>query len=217
MNGSAYVYAIVVDGAVRYIGKGQGDRVSQHVRKAKRLNRRRLNGEKVHSSILYNRLAKRLREGAIIATAILESGLSECQGLEREKTVISSFPKEQLWNRNEGGPGPTSETAKTIWQDPKVRTNRLAACRRRDNSAAIEANKNPEKIARQIATIRQTWKNPEANQRKIEAMTKTWKSPEYRDKISAARKAKWADPAYKQFMCIVRKEQWARRKAMLQQ
>jgi hypothetical protein len=139
----AYAYAISVDGVVRYIGKGKNDRVKQHLRKARNILRRREAGEKVRASIFYNRLAKGLRGGARIKEEIIEKGMTEAAALKREVEIIASFPAGQLWNRNAGGSGPSSETATASWADPLVRAKRERAARLRDNSASIASNRNP--------------------------------------------------------------------------
>lgn len=52
----AYVYAITVDGIVRYIGKGRGRRLNVHLNIAKLITRRRACGEKISSSIFRERM-----------------------------------------------------------------------------------------------------------------------------------------------------------------
>ena len=66
-DNGAYVYALMVDGVVRYIGKGRNGRRFEHEKEARRINRKRAAGQKVNASLLYNKLAKAICEGRVIS------------------------------------------------------------------------------------------------------------------------------------------------------
>ena len=63
-----YVYAIYVDGIVRYIGKGSNGRVHFHVIEARRINSRRARGANTDCTAtnFYRKLAEAMRHGATI-------------------------------------------------------------------------------------------------------------------------------------------------------
>lgn len=87
MTYDAYVYAIIIDGITRYIGKGSGiplKRASEHIRTAKRLLKRRAAGEKVWERHLYNRLAKAVESGAKIDLNIIAKALTHDAAFDRE-------------------------------------------------------------------------------------------------------------------------------------
>ena len=98
---TAYVYAIVVDDIVRYIGKGRGSRLLTHAINAKR--------DAVKSSIRIDRLTPRMhrnlvkavRAGSHIAELIITSGLSDTEAYCHEADIIADFHRGktgQLWN-----------------------------------------------------------------------------------------------------------------------
>jgi hypothetical protein len=63
-----YVYAICVDGVVRYIGKGSNGRVHFHVIEAGRINKRRARGANIDRTAtkFYGKLAEAMRHEATI-------------------------------------------------------------------------------------------------------------------------------------------------------
>ena len=71
-NKRFYVYAIYVDEAVRYIGKGSNGRMYFHVIEAQRINGRRARGAKTDrtSTKFYRKLAEAMRRGAAIREEI---------------------------------------------------------------------------------------------------------------------------------------------------
>ena len=73
-----YVYAIYIDGVVRYIGKGSGDRLRYHVIEANRINRRRARGANTDatSTKFYRLLAKAIRRGAVVTEEITHPALT---------------------------------------------------------------------------------------------------------------------------------------------
>ena len=72
-----YVYAIHVNGVVRYIGKGSNGRLHFHVIEARRINSRRALGAKTDRTTtnFYRKLAEAMRHGATITEEIMVDGL----------------------------------------------------------------------------------------------------------------------------------------------
>ena len=98
-----YVYAISVDGVIRYIGKGSNGRMHFHVIEAQRINRRRARGANtdVTSTTFYRKLAAALRRGATIRDAVLVNHLTEREAYRLEKEKIERLytrKPSQLWN-----------------------------------------------------------------------------------------------------------------------
>src|SRR6476620_10314007 len=98
-----YVYAIYIDGVVRYIGKGSGDRLRHHVIEANRINRRRARGANTDatSTKFYRLLAEAIRRGAVVTEEITHSGLTSTEAYRIEKQLIDQMyvqDPNHLWN-----------------------------------------------------------------------------------------------------------------------
>jgi hypothetical protein len=98
-----YVYAIYVDGVVRYIGKGSNGRVHFHVIEARRINSRRARGANTDRTAtkFYRKLAEAMRQGAIITEEIMLDGLTNQGAYRIEKQKVEELHKQkrdQLWN-----------------------------------------------------------------------------------------------------------------------
>jgi hypothetical protein len=98
-----YVYAIYVDGVLRYIGKGSNGRLYVRVIEARRINRRRAHGAKTDrtSTNFYRKLAEAMRGGATITEQITDPGLSELEAYKIERMKIEAMHQRnpgQLWN-----------------------------------------------------------------------------------------------------------------------
>ena len=98
---SAYVYVILVDGVVRYIGKGRNGRMYTHLIEAKR-SAARCNPD---TSGLYPRLHRKLveavRAGSRITEIVIISNLTDRTAYRIESRMIGEFHKfraGQLWN-----------------------------------------------------------------------------------------------------------------------
>ena len=78
----AYVYKIIVDDVVRYIGKGTGKRAMSHISAIRSIMRRRTLGETVKASHFHNRLAKAYRNGADIQIEIVADNLSDAAAFD---------------------------------------------------------------------------------------------------------------------------------------
>src|SRR5689334_11077624 len=218
----AYVYAITVDGVVRYIGKGRRYRATEHLRFARELNRRRANGEKVNARYFYNKLAKAIRTGSEVGYKIIVNGLDDVAALRREVLEIEAAPAGQLWNTDKGGVGTDRHFMKQMWAIPHFR-ERLTEARRKSHSAPEFRQKqreitnrkwadpdfrkrwmkshrsiwdDPISAERRRALLKKVWSDPEKSKRKSELVKSQW-TPERRAAMSANRKAAWADPVFR--------------------
>ena len=97
----AYVYAIMVDGITRYIGKGRATRMLTHALNARRdaskqglrLNRLR--------PLMHRNLVRALRAGSQVSEIIIASGLSDTDAYRLEARMIAEYHRDktgQLWN-----------------------------------------------------------------------------------------------------------------------
>jgi hypothetical protein len=98
-----YVYAIYVNGLIRYVGKGTNGRMHFHAIEARRINGRRALGANTDATTttFYRNLAEAMREGAIIREEIIVGGLTDKQAYWIEKQKIEELfkqNKDQLWN-----------------------------------------------------------------------------------------------------------------------
>lgn len=191
-----YVYEIVVDGIVRYIGKGTRSRVSRHLRAALGINRRRAVGQTVKARKFYNRLAKALRRGAIVEARITVAGLSSREAFNREIVEIASLPSDQLWNELPGGEGLSSEYAKRIWADPRYRS-KMMALRTSDEFRQRAREKTVAHFASQKARDRsreQTkaiWADSVFREKHTKTMQSLWERDGFREKHKQAVAKAW--------------------------
>jgi hypothetical protein len=100
--GAAYVYALKVDGVVRYIGKGMDGRMSWHVAEARSINRRRDAGLPLKPKMKFHLpLAAAIRAGAKVTETKLAKGLTEAEAWRIEASKIAAIEARrpgQLWN-----------------------------------------------------------------------------------------------------------------------
>lgn len=175
----AYVYAIIVDDVVRYIGKGTGNRADKHLRIMHSILRRRAAGELVRATHLHNRMAKAWRNGSSIEIEILIDGLTDDAAFAKEIELIASIRVGQLWNQTIGGENP-----------PKA------------------ISRSAEFITKVTASNIKTWSDPELRARQSAEKKVHWLRPEYRAKlepvnrrpkpsVSEKAKARWADPEFR--------------------
>ena len=97
----SYIYVIIVDGVVRYIGKGRNGRMYTHLIEAKRTSAR-CPADTAH---LYPRMHRKLvetvRAGSQIIETVITSGLTDRAAYQLESRMIGEFHKfraGQLWN-----------------------------------------------------------------------------------------------------------------------
>lgn len=184
---TAYVYAIVVDGVVRYIGKGIRNRMNDHVSIARQLISKRANGQKVRGSLFYNKLAKAIKNGAVVEPRMLVSGLSDDEAYDRERYEIESFDGD-LWNVFSGGRGSTREDCLKSWADPERR--------RRHKETMAEFLARPDVRQRISEGTKRGLSRPGVLEARRQSQIVAAQRPENKAKKSASSKARWNDPAY---------------------
>lgn len=181
MNKRAYVYTIIVDDVVRYVGKGTGDRPAAHMKMVRKIARRRAAGETVRTTHFYNRLTKAWLAGSEIQFAVLAGGLSDVEAFERERTEIAVASG--LWNTAPGGEGYSSDQ----WSDPQFRARM---------KAREDSKRTPEYRALRAEIIRSLWAEPEYQEARANGR---W-SPEQRAKFGEWAKQRWADPLIREHL-----------------
>jgi hypothetical protein len=96
-----YIYAIIVDGVVRYIGKGRNGRMYIHLIEAKRTSAR-CPAKTAHlSPRMHRKLVEAVRAGSQIIETIITSDLTDQAAYQLESTMVGEFHKcraGQLWN-----------------------------------------------------------------------------------------------------------------------
>jgi hypothetical protein len=219
----AYVYALTVDGVVRYIGKGRRYRAIEHFRVARDINSRRAAGEKVKALPVHNKLAKALREGRSLDYQIIANGLTDAAAYELERAQIAQAPAGQLWNLHSGGSGGDREMMKALWADPAFRAfclQRQSEGRAADPNWRDKARQKTEEVwanatfrerwmkqhralwddpvaaEERRELLRRVWADPERAARKRELVRSQW-TPERRAAMSENRRQAWADPEFK--------------------
>jgi hypothetical protein len=212
-----YVYAISVSDVVRYVGKGCGDRIREHFRTVRRLDRDRASGRSVRTSKFYNRLAKALGEGRPVRVDLLASGLDEPTALAVEVEEIAR--RGALWNVYPGGVGFSSAYMKERWRDADYRAKRSEQSKANWRDPAYRANQNerrrsPEHAQAASKALRDALSDPAvrqkmsdrkraflADQNNLAAHKKRVRAsserPEVRHRNSEAQKTRWADPAHR--------------------
>lgn len=177
---NAYVYEILVDGVIRYIGKGSGvpmKRAAQHLRNARNILRDRAAGRRVWSVFADHQLSKALAASCVITLVRVRGGLSHEAAFDLERRLIKASPHGQLWNRADGGLGAGYVSEET---------------RRRMSESAKQRGSRPEYKER----CRRAWVNaPEDFKRRFIDRSQAVRSrPGYREAMAAKAKTQWADP-----------------------
>lgn len=211
-----YIYTVSVDGIVRYIGKGRGSRLREHLGVAKRLIRLRADGATVKTSRFYNRLAKAVKSGAEIVSEPIISGLDEESAFKLEIEQIASAPDGQLWNTFSGGNGFSSEWMKSQWDSPNYRAKQSSRSRAMWNDPAYRANQiairnSPQHRAYMSTVLRDALADPSVRKRMSDKKKQFLSVPknavrfheagklarstvEWKRKQSEAKRKQWADP-----------------------
>ena len=97
----SYVYAIIVDGVVRYIGKGRNGRMYIHLIEAKRTSARCPADTDHLYPRMHRKLVETVRAGSQIIETVITSGLTDRAAYRLESRMIGEFHKfraGQLWN-----------------------------------------------------------------------------------------------------------------------
>lgn len=190
---TAYVYAFMVDGVIRYIGKGRDRRMHAHMTIVRHiLNGRRHRKEQV----VHRRMAAAIKESADVQWAVIKSRLSDAEAFALEIDTIASIHKDDLWNVCEGGRGCSSADALERWSRPEYRAKQAEkradpeVRRHKSESGRITQNI-PEVRERVKAAQRAAFATPESKARLIARTKKFWATPGYREAVVAGRKAQW--------------------------
>lgn len=168
----SYVYAIVVDGVVRYVGKGTGGRKDDHFRQARRIIREGADLS-FTPSVCASNLAVAIQSGSDVSCRIVASDLGEQAAYDLERRLIARL-RNGLWNKSPGGKGFTSDAAKRA----RKMVEQQFSCRdfldRR--AAAIGASlrerfeRNPEEAVRLSNIQRRAWRQPGAREKRVAGM-----------------------------------------------
>jgi hypothetical protein len=181
-----YVYEVLIDGMVRYVGKGTGRRFKNHITTAKRYERYMREGRsQITVAPFYEKLLLQLGRGADISYRIVQKFDGDQDALSKEIEHIASFPAGQLWNDGPGGNGGTSNGAFKRWANPAERE----AHRKR---------------------LSEVWANPALIERHRELTRHRISNFEYQ---SAAAKARWSRPGEREAMSAFAKKNRAERTA----
>jgi hypothetical protein len=178
----AYVYAVLVDDQLRYIGKGRGRRAWDHIRDAKALVQRKLAGLVERPNKKLAGIASALGKGKSISICVFIDGLDDELALAIETEMIAKHSG-QIWNLAAGGEGLTPEVAALV-------------------------NSDPDKRARAGSTIRALWADDAFKARALEARKGT-RTPEGTASAAKALRQLWDDPAYRDRVLRARADQRA--------
>lgn len=227
---NCYVYAIVVDGVRRYIGKGSGWRVKQHFAIARRLAVVRALGQKVKASYFHNKLSKALKAGSDASHEILFSGLSHEEAFAKELAAIAAEPKGQLWNQRLESGGrlaaspelkkKLSNAAKRRYRDPeqlKEVSDRLRAIATDPAWRAATSERQKRRFAAgdpATKRFREAAYHPEVRQRMAASLKKTLASrPDLRNHVARWRAGHMEEHAASLKAAHARPEVKAKRRA----
>jgi hypothetical protein len=133
---AAYIYAIIVDGIVRYIGKGRNGRMYTHLIEAKRTSARCPASTAHLGPRMHRKLVETVRSGSQIIETVIKSGLTE--------SSLHAFPPHRTLKRfsfrrrNYKNRGPVGKVGLTfaisatlpILRKPSRRTRSISKCLR---------------------------------------------------------------------------------------
>ena len=199
----AYVYAIIIDDVIRYIGKGSGRRAIRHLQRMHQVNRARAMGLPIVAQYLHYRMARAWRDGLHVDVVILIDDLTNEDAFAKETELIAEH-KARLWNIQPGGkapPRPTKrsedfkrrvrESNKKAWADPALRQAQSDAKKvhwldpsYRDKKSKPQSSEAKEAIRRKAI---ERWARPEFR----EKMDAIFNSPETKTKNSLAAQSRW--------------------------
>jgi hypothetical protein len=97
----SYVYAIHVDGVLRYVGKGTNDRIYAHRKEVRQRLTREFKLKNVEP-LFQRKLTEAVMKGSVIEEFVLADNLTSKQAYKLEyrhlKTMVYAGKREQLWN-----------------------------------------------------------------------------------------------------------------------
>lgn len=219
----AYVYALTVDGVVRYIGKGRRYRVVDHISRIKAIaSGTPHSGTRNHPA--YVNFAAAYQAGCQIDYFVIANGLTDDEAYLLEFLKIEEYPPDDLWNAQSGGRGDTGgRRLRRVWNNPITRSSLAAKIRaghlndkykERARVRSLELWQDSEFRDRWLAQHRALWADPrtaamrrarlkalwatktEAKEKVRAAVTKAW-TPERRAAMAENRRRAWADPEFK--------------------
>ena len=96
-----YVYAIYVDGVLRYIGKGTNGRMYAHMKEVRQRLTRKFKLKNV-SPIFQQKLTEAVIKGAVVEEIVMADNLTSQQAYELEhrrmEEMVHAGKRRQLWN-----------------------------------------------------------------------------------------------------------------------
>jgi hypothetical protein len=98
---STCVYAVLVDGVVRYVGKGRNGRMYSHLIEAKRSAARCAPDTSGVYPRMHRKIVEAVRAGSQVTQSVIVSGLTDKSAYRLESRIIGEFHKHragQLWN-----------------------------------------------------------------------------------------------------------------------
>lgn len=90
---SAYVYAVLVDGVVRYVGRGRNGRMNTHLIEAKRSAARCAPDTSGLYPRMHRKLVEAVRAGSQVTESVIVSGLTDKAAYRLESWIIGEFHK----------------------------------------------------------------------------------------------------------------------------
>lgn len=187
---NAYVYIYKDDtGVPRYVGKGRGSRITDHITLATAHNE----GRRLERATHFTRwLAKCIRLGKVFSYEIHTNNLSDDAAFKLEAELIARLGRSRkggtLYNTTAGGDGFTSEDAKEIAARPDVK---------RKKQEALERNlADPKFRAKLSQATKESNGRPHRREQAREKATAEWKKEERRAAAAQRARELWADPAW---------------------
>lgn len=176
-------------GVVRYVGKGTGSRIKDHVSLARSLNA----GRRLERASHFTRwLAKCLRTGAGFTWEVVCGGLSDAEAFAMEQQLIAKHKRAReggtLYNTLDGGEGFTTADAQ--------RTQKLPGVQAKKSAALKAAFAKPDVLERLRQATTESNGRPH---RRIQAREKAiaeWARPQRRATAAQRARELWADPAW---------------------
>jgi hypothetical protein len=135
--GQPYVYSITIDGLLRYIGKGRGERPRGHFKNARALLNKRVAGTKVRSTRFYNLLAKAVAQDLEVVIEIEALFETDVAAYAHERRLIKRLRQDDyLLNVWDGGIGCSSLDMVRCWQDPVYRKKMIKSAKNKPPCSA---------------------------------------------------------------------------------
>ena len=211
----AFVYAILVDGVIRYIGKGNASRPIAHVHEVRRIIRRRSMGQKINTTLFYNKLAKACLAGSMISHFMIFEAATDLEAFDLEIGVINAAPDGQLWNLHPGGRGMTSKFQKAYFAEhpeyKREKIKQLLLVSPSSEERSRQASKSwadKDHREKQSKSRKAAWEKPERRIKQTAALKGKPKPNGFGAKITAANNKRWSDPNEHARLSEIKIAQW---------